>query len=230
VPGSAISCALAATAFMVLAQSASAETQPRQIVLAEPVLRLSSLAVLPAGISDRVVARLPVGQDRLLLSEHAVATLLRRELPGQRLVPIRAGAVELIRAAGDAVEAPNAPACSALAAPVEAGDYVAGGMLVPAICQAGLGNGHLRFDRNARSLVATADLPAGTYVGRTVLTLPAAPLNVGTSMRLRIVSGPVAVERPVHTLQPARRGEQVFVATADGDVFVARIAEEEAQQ
>lgn len=51
-------------------------------------------------------------------------------------------------------------------------------------------------------------------------------IAAGTPLTLRSVAGPVAIERPVTTLQPGRAGRSVFVRDGQGQVFAAPLAME----
>jgi len=53
---------------------------------------------------------------------------------------------------------------------------------------------------------------------------PEPALPRGSELTLRSVAGPVAIERPVTTLQPGRSGRSVFVRDGQGQVFAAPLA------
>lgn len=76
----------------------------------------------------------------------------------------------------------------------------------------------VRYDRRARTSVATRSLPAGSALGRVAVT-PDRVIASGTPLTLRSVTGPVTVERAVLTLQTGRSGERVFVRDTSGAVF-----------
>jgi hypothetical protein len=118
-------------------------------------------------------------------------------------------------------DARREPACAATVRDVAAGEALVADAIGRVDCRAGRSPARrLRFDRQTRTVIAGEALPAGTYLGR--LLLSAAPvLPKGTRMTLRATSGPAIVERQVTTLQSARSGQGVFVRDGNGNVFAA---------
>lgn len=114
-------------------------------------------------------------------------------------------------------------ACVATVRDVAVGEPIAADAIRRVDCRTGRSPARrLRFDRQTRTVIAGEALPAGTYLGR--LLLSAAPvLPKGTQMTLRATSGPAIVERQVTTLQSARSGQGVFVRDGNGNVFAATL-------
>ncbi len=78
------------------------------------------------------------------------------------------------------------------------------------------------FDRQAQHLRAGADLAAGAYLGAINVPdeqgfLPGEPLT------LRIVIGPITVERLVWAAQASHGHEHIFVRDDSGTAFPARV-------
>lgn len=114
-------------------------------------------------------------------------------------------------------------ACVATARDIAAGEHISADMLEPVDCRAkGLQPRRLRFDPMTRSAKTDAALPAGTYLGR-LLVSDQYMLPKGTRVTLRAASGPAFVERQVTTLQSARSGQRVFVRDDSGNVFAVEL-------
>lgn len=96
-------------------------------------------------------------------------------------------------------------------APVTAPD------LARARCNTEVDTNLLRFDRISGLVIARTSIPKGTQLG--TFAPSSAAVGAGAVLTLRSRSGPVAIERQVTTLQPARSGERVFVRDASGTVI-----------
>lgn len=115
----------------------------------------------------------------------------------------------------------EAPACLALSAPVAAGEHIALRQVRDVPCRTGAPRPPLVYDAGARAPVAIEAMAEGTYLGRVLLDdLPVA--KAGEALHLRVRSGPVIVERDVHTLRAVRSGDEALLRTADGTVIAAR--------
>ncbi len=119
--------------------------------------------------------------------------------------------------------------CLALERVIRAGEFLTAEAAGETPCRDRQPTLPLSYDRDARAPVATAAIPAGTYLGHLVLA-PGPIAAPGDKLALVIRSGPVTITREVSPLRPARAGERVFVRTADGDVLAARFAAAEAGQ
>jgi flagella basal body P-ring formation protein FlgA len=112
----------------------------------------------------------------------------------------------------------GAPGCVAAGRDVPAGAMLSADDLTGADCRAKAPRAPLRYDRVARTLVASEAIPAGTYLGR--LAPPAGPeVRAGDVLTLRSSAGVATIERSVTALQPGRSGGKLFVRDADGQVF-----------
>lgn len=109
-------------------------------------------------------------------------------------------------------------ACVATAREVRADEPIAADAIEPVNCRADQRPARLRFDHQSRSVTAGETLPAGTYLGRLLVSKERA-VPKGAKVTLRAMSGPAIVERQVTTLQPARSGQRVFVRDEAGNVF-----------
>lgn len=178
-----------------------------------------------AALSRRVIAVLPDDVRSITLSRAALAALVRRSVPGIALTGDRGGSVELGLAPGVKTGDRRRMDCRALIAPVARDARITRDNVRPAICGDSK-TAAIRFDRVERRLSATRDLAAGTELGRT--SVPAAPLVAkGDVLTLVSTQGPVQVRRVVTALQPAT-ARRLFVRDADGQVFAARLAPDEA--
>lgn len=86
--------------------------------------------------------------------------------------------------------------------------------------------GALRYDPRARVMRAIRDIAAG----ETIAPVPAGMLpdiRPGDPLFLIAHVGTATVEREVTATQPGRRGQPIFVRTADGRVLRAHVAEGE---
>jgi hypothetical protein len=80
----------------------------------------------------------------------------------------------------------------------------------------------VRYDRRHGLTRARANLEAGEYIGRLLLSAPVI-VEPGQSLSISIGLGNVVVERRVEALQPST-GEAVFVRDSEGHVFPATLA------
>ena len=120
------------------------------------------------------------------------------------------------------------PACAATLRDIAVGEPIAVDAIAPVDCRTDRQpTRRLRFDRQTGSVMAGEALPAGTYLGR-LLVSDAPTLPKGARLALRATSGPAIVERQVTTLQSARSGQRVFVRDDNGNVFAAALVIAEA--
>lgn len=86
--------------------------------------------------------------------------------------------------------------------------------------------GMLRYDPRTQAMRTIRDIAAG----ETIAPVPAGMLpdvRPGDPLFLIAQVGTATVEREVTATQPGRRGQPIFVRTADGRVVRARVAEGE---
>jgi flagella basal body P-ring formation protein FlgA len=115
----------------------------------------------------------------------------------------------------------EASGCLALARPVLRGAPITRDMVQPVACR-DRASVPLVFDRASGLVLATHDLAAGTYLGRTVVRdVPA--IDKGATLTLVSTQGAVRIERPVTALQATRSG-RVFVRDGDGQIYAASVA------
>lgn len=115
--------------------------------------------------------------------------------------------------------------CLQAVAAIAAGAVPARADFSETVCRAGA-PGVLRYDPQARAMRAIRDIEAG----ETVAPVPAGTLpdvRPGDTLFLVAHVGTAIVEREVTATQPGRRGQPIFVRTADGRVLRAHVAEGE---
>lgn len=207
-----LAAAFAGGEFLVLADRG-------EIVLSRPVVTLADVA--GPGDFGRLgvveIARLPIGRDRLSLSRRAIATLVRRAVPG---IAVERGDARIVTfryvRRADAGEG----TCQVTSAALAAGAAVTRAQVMAGPCAPAAG---VRYDAARGSVVASRDLPAGSPLGRLIVP-SAASVARGDAMTLVSRAGPVTVERSVTALQSGREGRRVFVRDSRGHVFAAPVA------
>lgn len=194
-------------------------------------IRLGDLAALagfaPAAhprLAARVIASVPPGRTQLSITQAALASLVRRNVPGLAGQLVPGAGVVTFRAPPQPIQTDlQLGACAAIAQPVAQGAAIKPADIVAVPCEATEAGAPLRFDRRASAIRASAPLPAGTRLGRVVLS--AAPdVDKGDELTLVSAVGPVRVERQVVALQAGRSGGRVFVRDAEGQVVAAPLA------
>ena len=188
---------------------------PLQIDLVRRDIRAGDLA---SGLADpdRIVARIPASRTQRLISFAEQKVLLRRLYPGQDIAPRHQRDIVFVARTGGRPSTLQGT-CYLLRRDVPQGDYLAPDDFAPTTCDADGPKVRIAYDKVARALYASSDLPASGYVG--AVALPAStPVRAGSAMTLRTISGPVTIDRSVTTLQAGRSGKRVFVRTRDGDV------------
>ncbi len=181
---------------------------------------------LPAATGALVVARLPRGAERLDIPAADMAALLRRRVPGLRLLPARAAVVRVFGSLPRASAAPE-QGCYATATAMAAEAALSAEDVTRTSCRAGR-PARVVYDR-AGGAHAGAALPRGAYLGR-LAPLPSRAIGKGAPLTLRSTAGVVTIEREVVALQPGRSGRRVFVRDAQGQVFAAPLALEGASR
>lgn len=162
-----------------------------------------------------VVFRLPAARRQVVLSGESVVALVRRRLP---TLPVTSTGPATIALRQSVAGTRCWTTIRALAAdePVTRRDVAA----TP--CGEGQASAAMRTARDG-TMALTAAQPAGTALGR-LLPTSATRIARGTALTLRSVHGPVAIERPVTTMQPGQSGKRVFVRDEQGRVFAAPLA------
>ncbi len=162
--------------------------------------------------AQRVVLRMPARQRRVTLTGPAVAALVRRatgfDVAGNGGVTI-------------AFDPPASPTrlCWRSTKPLAAGAVIS----IRDVATAPCASGPARIALRGGMPVVRSAVTAGAMLGR-LTPATADRVAAGTALTLRSVVGPVAIERPVTTLQPGRAGRAVFVTDAQGQVFAVPVA------
>lgn len=211
---------LLAAASAVLLQAETVDIQGRDVRLGD-IARLEGVAGRARGLLEsRVVARFDQGRSRMSIGRAALAGLVRRAVPGLAVRGGDGGAVTLRRLATPRAEG----RCFVLGAPVASGATLIAADAEPAPCRADRVRRDLRFEPESGTVVAGADLPAGTYLGR--IELPsAAAVVAGDQLTLIAVAGPVRIQRRVVAMQAGSPGRRLFVRTQDGEILAAALPE-----
>lgn len=176
------------------------------------------------GLASRVIASVPRGRTQLSMTREALASLVRRSVPGLAGRMLAGAGSVTFKASPQPVEPKGQlSACAATAQPVAQGAALKPADIVAVPCEAEPVVVPVRFDRRAGAVRASAPLSAGTRLGR--LALPGAPdIDKGDKLTLVSAVGPVRVERQVVALQAGRSGGRVFVRDAEGQVLAAPLA------
>jgi hypothetical protein len=200
-------------------------TEAREVVIAQADLRVSDVAQLSGGAAAErarlgavTVARLPAGRRIVALSRAGLADLVRRSTG--LLVNAGAEGSLTIRLENTGTTL-GASGCWAAAVDIAVGTAMTSEKLTEIPCAVHAPVGLVRLDRGSGLLRAEAPVAAGTALGR--MAASSGGIQSGTSMTLTSRSGPVAVSRPVTTLQRGREGRRIFVRDQDGSVMTVRV-------
>jgi flagella basal body P-ring formation protein FlgA len=216
---------VAALAFAPIpnAQAASAVALRSDVSVAQAELRVSDLVVirhgtLPNQITEQVVARLPAGLSDLNLPSQTAAALLRRRVPGLRIVMPAAANVR-VRVSIAPRGSLASGECFIATSAVQAGAALSDADVTATECRSGTRPATLRYDR-AGLIINAADIKAGQYLGR-LPRLSGRTIGKGATLTVRSAAGPVTVERTVTAMQAGRSGGRLFVRDGQGDIFAA---------
>lgn len=196
--------------------------------MAGPVeMRLEGRAITAGDLSasaprrNEIIAQIAPGHAWLELRSDQQRRLLDNFFPGAVLDLRHNGSVRFVAGAGGRQVAGSAP-CYMTRRAVQQGETISAEDLVETPCDGGIDRAKLLYNRKMQAPYAGADLPAFSYVGS--LRVPLVdPVEPGTALTLRTVSGPVTIERTAVALQHGRRGGRIFVRTDDGAVFASRL-------
>ena len=186
--------------------------------LRDRFIRVGDVAQAP-GREDIIIASLPRGRDTVELDRSKALALLAARFPGIKFALNFFDRLQLA--------APDTPSpqktCFVAEADIADGRQVTVNDVARTVCdQRPIAPG-LGYDRMLRSPVAERAIDAGEYLGA---IRPAVKRLVasGEALKLRIIDGPVIVQRDVETLQVGTPGKRVFVRTRDGKVLSTRLA------
>ncbi|WP_230635796.1 hypothetical protein [Sphingomonas sp. Leaf4] len=167
-----------------------------------------------AGTGEALaVLRLPAARRQTVLPAASLAALVRRRLPALAITSDGTTTITLRPNPDTAMQ------CWATLRAIAADEAVTRREVAAVPCLTGQPTAAMRTARDGTAFLATAQ-PAGTPLGR-FLPAPVTRIAAGTALTLRSVHGPVAIERPVVTMQPGRSGNRVFVRDGAGRVFAA---------
>ena len=211
---------LAAAAFCA---SVPAAATPPSIVVEGGVVRLSHLAKTEdAEIGSLVVARLPRNAGQIEWSEQARLRLVKNRAPGMALQLRHRGPVQVVMADASDRNARRG-ACYMATADIPAGRHIVDGDVARTPCTADAPAIGLGYDRGLGAPIASSAIDAGGYLGA-IMPLATEPAVAGQELTLRIMDGPIIIERDVVAIQSGRPGSKVFVRADDGQVLSQRLA------
>ncbi len=194
-----------------LTLASTAVVHVREVTLGD-LLRDTQDRRFAGAQARRVVLRMPARQRRVTLNGPAVAALVRRAAGFDVAVN---GSVTI------AFDPPasRTPPCWRSTKPLAAGAVIS----IRDVAIAPCASDPARIAMRGGLPVVRSAVTAGAMLGR-LTPATADRVAAGTAMTLRSVEGPVAIERPVTTLQPGRAGRAVFVTDAQGQVFAVPVA------
>ena len=207
-----------------LAFSAEATVEGPRVALGD----IADVSRLPADLrahaATLALARLQPGQDRMAISTRMAAERARAQMPA--LAPwldTRTDTTIAVRRRTGAAAPLQQAACMSLEHPLASGAVATTGDLAPAECNGTVPDA-FRYDAALGVARAARDLKAGeTVEAPPAFALAEAP--TGQPLYVRVQVGDVTIEREVQAIQPTRANQRIFVKTADGVVFSARLRE-----
>lgn len=217
-----IALASGALPVATLHPGARIELTGRIIRVADVASLFGADAATRARLSRQIVASLPEGRRGLTLSRSAVASLLRRAVPGLEIADSDASDVVQFHAPAMPAAARPTTGCFALSHAVSRGAPLTLDDVGPVACDAQGERTPILFDRRGAVVRAEGDLPEHSYLGRIALPQQRG-VDRGDRLTLRSVVGPVRIERPVVALQ-AGQGRRIFVRDEDGHTIAAPLA------
>lgn len=189
----------------------------RRAVTIGDLVRTADGRRLTGPTATLIALRLRAAQRQVVLPAEVVAALVRRRAPS---LPVTgSGSVTIATRPATAI---GTTGCWRSLRPMTAGATITLNDVTSAPCDTGsvAAIDHAPGGRLPR---LSGPVPANTPLGRFV-PAPTGHVAPGTGLTLRSVRGPVAIERPVTTLQPGRSGRSVFVRDGAGQVFAAPLA------
>ena len=183
---------------------------------------VADLSALPPAIRRRagnaVLAQFRRGQETMILTPEWIARRVRGLIPALSGWTPAAGAPPVVvrfqGALAANVQTVSPRSCVEVIEALPAGSVPVQSDLAPASCREERSGHAFRYDPEIRVLRAARDLIEGELIAAPAIRLP--DVGPGASLTLTARSGPVTVTREVTAMQPASRGQAVFVRTADG--------------
>jgi len=183
------------------------------------VVDLSSLeSGIKNKISDKVIATIPSDKSNVTLTRHDIASLIRRRIPGLPLGDNHE-TNELVRIEYSEIGAlPGKQMCHKFSRPVAKGQAIIAEDLTAVTCDPKLSLAAMKYNAATNVLRASNDISTGSYAGRT--SVPAGKYaDTNDELVLRVVVGPVKIEKTVWALQPANGADRIFVKDRQGKVL-----------
>lgn len=189
-----------------------------------PLRAVADLSGLPVGLrtraADLVVAKLPSDRKRLDLPARYVVERARALMPALAPWLPRASDFAIVVVRQTPTSSRSQRPCARLRTALRAGAAPLADMVEAAPCPDGKLAAALRYDAETGAPRAVRDLKPGETIPP-VLMSSFPVVRSGQNLHVKAVIGPVAIEREVRALQPARAHESLFVRAADGGVFAA---------
>lgn len=174
-----------------------------------------------APIANEILAQIAPGHSDVILTQSQQQRLLDNFFPGAKLKP-RFGTNVRFIAGSRAADQIHDAKCFMTRYAIPRGEFINSDDLVDAPCDRNAVRVPIGLNRSLSAPYAAADLSAFSYVGS--LKAPAThPVQAGTALHLRTVSGPVTIDRKVVAMQSGFPGNRIFVKTDDGIVIARRL-------
>lgn len=169
-------------------------------------------------LAGKVIATIPSGKSNITLTRHDIANLIRRRIPGLPLDENH-NADELVRIEFSETDASvNKQICQNFKRPVLKGQAITAEDLNAVTCDLSRDLAAMKYETSTNVLRASQDISVGSYAGRA--SVPAGKFaDTDDELVLRVVIGPVKIEKTVWALQPANGAERIFVKDRQGNVL-----------
>ena len=192
--------------------------ESRQIRVSDVV----ELTTLDSGIEDKVVqkviATIPADKSNVTLTRHDIASLIRRRIPGLPLSENHKGD-ELVRIEYSKIdEFIGRQTCYGFSKSVIKGQAIIAEDLTAVTCDGNQPLAAMKYNASTNVLRASDNISAGSYAGR--ISVPTGKYaDTNDELVLRVVVGPVKIEKTVWALQPANGADRIFVKDRQGNVL-----------
>lgn len=198
--------------------SDAVNVESRHIKISDVVDFSSVDSIIKDKFAEKVIATIPSGKSTVTLTRHDIANLIRRRIPGLPLDENHK-TDELIRIEYSKIEAPvNKQTCYYFKKPVSKGQAITAEDLSVTTCDPNRELAAMKYNASTNVLRASNDISAGSYAGRA--SVPAGKYaDTDDELVLRVVIGPVKIEKTVWALQPANGADRIFVKDRQGNVL-----------
>ena len=169
-------------------------------------------------LAEKIIATIPSGKSNVTLTRRGIADLIRKRIPGLPLDENHKNN-ELIRIEYSEIDkSVNKQKCHNFKRPVSKGKAITAADLSVVPCDQNRELAAMKYNTLTSVLRATNDISAGSYAGSTVVTA-IRYADTDDELVLRVVVGPVKIEKIVWALQPANGADRIFVKDRQGNVL-----------